>query len=376
MRIHVYILIILSLGCYKKNAEIEAIPIDNIMFKTTLKNHTPGIDYIINKSLEVKKQLIIEAGVEILVEQGCEIHIVEEGFIHSNGRPGQPVVFKNKDNTGRWKGIFIHSKGDNQLQHTEIRGAGSAGDNHAAVEVQPNGNLILSNCKIENNGDASALLITENAQCNIAEGCELFNNNFPIQMDLHAILTIGSGNHIRDNTNNAIKVRNQDGSTLVTKSDLNLQDYGLPYYITSWLIIDRKKLTVDEGVTLLFESNAGITTSGSIDMNTSLMVNGTVNNKVTIGSFRTGLNEEWQGILLSCGNNKIYHVAFNKCNSKFKNVAILNIMGYAYVDCKYCTFNAGNPFCNISLIGKNIVFNADIFTGNTFTNGLLPCLIL
>jgi hypothetical protein len=375
MRFYYYILIILVFGCYKKHQDIEAIPIEDMPFKTTLKNHTPGIDYVINKSLEVKNELIIEEGVEIIIGEGCEIRVTDSGSIHVNGSEKHPIVFKSKDNSGRWKGIIIYSSGDNQMLHAEIEGAGSGGDNHGALEVRPFGNILLKQCKIKDNGDASGILLAENAKC-VMEDCELRNNNFPIQMDLHAVLNSVRGD-MKTNKHNAIKVKNHDGSPLVTKTNLQLNNPGLAYYMTSWLIITNKKLTVNNGVTVLFEANTGIVTNGGLPgMNTGLVVNGTGNSPVTFGSFSEESNRKWAGVNLTAGNNLIQYAKFNSCNSTNKDIAVMNVSGYAVVDCKNSTFYSAKSFCNISLIGKNITFNGDIFTKNTFVNSLLPCVII
>jgi len=252
MKIYCYILIILSFGCYKKNEDIEAIPIEQITFKTTLKNHTPGVDYVINKTIEISKELIIEPGVEIIIEGGCELLIADGGSINAKGTSGSHIIFKRKNGSSRWKGITVFSKSENELDFVEINGAGSQGEDHAALEIKPLGKMHISHSKIDDNGDASALLIAEKSNCRIGESCEFSNNNYPIQMDLFASFTIGSDCDLMHNRNNVIKVMNQDGSPLRTTSDLQLVNYGLPYFFTGWLIIDQKKLTINNGVTLLF----------------------------------------------------------------------------------------------------------------------------
>jgi hypothetical protein len=374
MKLGYITLIFLCLGCYKKHEDIEAIPIRDIQFKTTLKDHTPGVDYIINKTLEVSKELIIEAGVEIVIEEGCGISVRDSGSIHINGSSGHPVVFKAKNNSGRWNGISVSSPLDNQMQHAEISGAGLQGENHAALEIRPSGHLSLSNCKISDNGNASALLLSENADCKI-ESCEFTKNKFPIQMDLYATLQISNGN-FKGNENDMVCVYNQDGSSLFVKRDLNISNPGMPYYFTSSLLLNINKVTINAGVSMLFNRNAGINTVSNNAMNPLLLVNGTSGSPVTMGSFYAGENDLWRGVMLSSGYHKIYNTIFKKAYTGSKNLGTLSLYAYTNIDCKYCTFNADKDFCNISIFGPSVGFNTDIFTRNTFTNALLPCVIL
>jgi hypothetical protein len=377
MRFCYYILIALSLGCYKKNEDIEAIPIEKIVFKTTLKDHTPGVDYIINKTIEVLKDLIIEEGVEIMVSNGSELLVLEGGSLHCNGTASKPIVFRNQDESGSWKGIIISSKEENQLDYTHIKGAGSLGLDHAALEVNANGNITLSNCRIEYNGTASGLLIAEFANCRIGDNCQFNHNDFPIQMDLHATLSIGNNFSCNDNANNGIRIKNRDGSELRTRNNVTFNNYGLPYCVTSSIVLDQKTLTVNPGCSFMFEAGCGFISSNNMsDINASLVLNGGANAKINLGSLHSGDVNLWSGIRLSKGKNKIYHANFAKCNSPNKEFGPLLLTAYAQVDCKYSNFIADKSFCNISLIGKYVSFNGDIGSRNTFSNGLLPCIFL
>ncbi len=374
MRFFFWVCIILTLGCYKKNEELEAIPIEKIVFKTTLKNHTPGVDYIISSSLEISKELIIEEGVEIAISPGCEIKVHDSGVIRAIGSENKPVVIKNRDASGRWKGIIVFSNMDNILKHVEIRSGGSDGNNHAAVEAKPGSRLVLENCKVEDHGESSGVLIARYATCSLVN-CEITKNNYPIQMDLHAVLN-ASGCKMMDNGHQAIKIQNQDGSMLMTEMNLTLNHPGLPYYFPSWLIINRNKLTVNSGVTLLFEAGTGISSSNAQpDMYGGLLVNGTAGSPVTFGSVSTEENNKWAGINLTAGYNKIQYGIFNACNSNNFERAVLNVSNYASLDCKNSTFKSPKPYCNISLIGTKVVFNADIGSKNTFANGIKPCVL-
>jgi hypothetical protein len=376
MKIYYGILIALLLGCYKKNDDVEALPVKDITFRTTLKNHTPGIDYIIDKSILVSKELIIEEGVEIMISDGCEINISGEGSIHANGSSGKNIILKSRNASGRWKGITVSSSGDNVFAHTDITGAGSAGNNHGGLEIKTGGNISLTDCRIMDNGDASALLINKGADCRISGNCELSNSNFPVQIDLHASLILPGTCKFNNNTHNVICVKNQDGAPLRTSEKLSLSQILLPYFFSSDLMIYQYQASVNAGVTLLFENNSGIrTTGGRNDKQAALTINGTSGQPVILGSMYSG-QALWSGVNLSNGNSRIFYTTFRKTNSNIKTNAILNIAGSAQVECRYASFYADKGFCNISLIGQDIACNTDIVSRNTFANSLLPCIIL
>lgn len=372
MKFWIAILIPFSLGCYKKNSEIEAIGVQDIRFKTTLKNHTPGADYIINKTLEVSKELIIEEGVEIIFEEACGISIRDSGIIKINGSSQNPVKLRNKNESGRWKGIHISSPLDNQFKHVEINGAGLLGDNNAAVEISSTGQLTMEACKISDNGNASAVLIAENAICSL-NSCVLSGNYFPIQMDLYAKVQLAKC--IFDgNQYNMIKVRNQDGNSLVAYRMLNIKNYGLPYFYTSSLLVSEYMVSIDAGTTLLFDRGQGINTISSKINALMLQVNGSSTKPVFFGSFHSGPNDRWRGITLTGGMHKFHYATFDYAYTGNKNIGTLSNYGYANIDCKYNTFFAVEDACNISIFGKYVVYNADIITNNTYKNSKKPCI--
>jgi hypothetical protein len=372
VKLSIFILILLCLGCYKKDSEIEAIPIDDIRFNTILKNHTPGIDYIIHKNLEVTKELIIEEGVEIIVEDGCELKISETGVLHINGSSSQPVKIKNKSKTGRWKGISIASKDESSIKFTEISGSGQLGENHAAIEVLASGKLSISNTKILDNGDASGILLTENATCTL-NSTEIRGNKYPIQKELFA--TFQHNNcKFEGNQFDVICIRNQDGSNLLAKRSLKISQLGLPYFFTSTLLLSEYLVTIDAGVNLLFNSGCGIRTVNTGYNYQLLQVNGNSTQSVTLGSLKSGQNDLWSGVMLYNGTAKIHYAVFEKAFLGNKNIGTLSLFGSATIDCRNCTFYADKDQCNISVFGSSVTYNPDISIRNTFKNSKNPCI--
>jgi hypothetical protein len=372
VKLSIFILILLCLGCYKKDSEIEAIPIDDIRFNTVLKNHTPGIDYIINKNLEVSKELIIEEGVEIIVEEGCELKINESGVIHILGSSSKPVKIRNKSKSGKWKGISIASNIESSIGHTEISGSGQMGENHAAIEIISSGKLSISNSRILDNGDASGILLTENATC-ILNSTELRGNKFPLQMDLFAKFQQVNCK-FEGNQFDVICIRNQDGSNLLAKRSLKISQLGLPYFFTSTLLLSEYLVTIDAGVTLLFNRGCGIKTVNSPYKYQLLQVNGNSTQSVTLGSLKSGQNDLWSGVMLYNGTAKIHYAVFEKAFLGNKNIGTLSLFGNAGIDCRNCTFNADKDQCNISLFGSFVSYNSDIYLRNIFKNSIYPCI--
>lgn len=370
MKFWMPILILLCFGCYKKNSEIEAIPIEDIRFKTVLKNHTPGADYIISKNLEVSKELIIEEGVEIIIEDGCELKISESGVLQILGSSSKKVKLRNKNNSGRWKGISIASALESTIAHAEISGAGQQGDYHAAIEILSSGKISISNSQILDNGDASAILLTENAICSL-NSTELRGNKYPLQMDLFANFQ-HSNCKFEGNQFDVICVRNQNGNSLMANRTLKINRSGLPYFFTSSLLLGEKLVTIDAGVTLLFNNGCGISTVTYTYLYQLLQVNGKADQPVVFGSLNQ--NELWSGVKLYNGTHKIYHTVFEKASVGSKKIGTLSLFGNAAIDCRNCTFYGEVNQCNISFFGPNVSFNPDIILRNTFKNSISPCI--
>lgn len=371
MKFWMFILILLSLGCYKKDSEIEAIPIDDIRFNTVLKNHTPGIDYIINKNLEVSKELIIEEGVEIIVDEGCELKINESGVIHVMGSSSQPVKIKNKSKIGRWKGISIASKDESSIKFAEISGSGQLGENHAAIEVLASGKLSISNTKILDNGDASGVLLTENTTCNL-NSTEIKGNKYPIQKELYA--TFQHNNcKFEGNQFDVVCIRNQDGSNLLAKRNLRISQLSLPYFFTSSLLLSEYLVTIDAGAKLLFNRGCGIRTVNPTYKYLLLQVNGNSANPVVFSSLKSGQTDLWSGVMFYNGTAKIQYAVFEKAYVGNKNIGTLSLFAFAAIDCRYCTFYADTDQCNIAVFNNTVVYNADINIRNTFKNSKYLC---
>lgn len=372
MKFWVFTLILLSLGCYRKNSEIEAIPIEDIRYKTILKNHTPGVDYIISKSLVVSKELIIEEGVEIIVEDGCELKVNESGVLQIKGSSDKPVKIRNKNKSGRWKGISISSTHESSITHAEISGAGHLGENHAAIEVLYSGKLSISDSRVFNNGDASAMLLTEGSIC-CMNSIEMKGNKYPLQMDLFANLQ-QKNCKFNGNQYDVICIRNRNGSDLLANKKLKINNAGLPYFFTSTLLLSEYLMTIEAGVSLLFNSGCGIKTVSYTFQGQLLQVNGSSSNPVTFSSLKSDQNELWNGVILYNGTFKIHYAVFEKARVSSKNIGTLSLYGKAVIECKNCTFYADNDQCNISLFGTYVRYNFDITSRNTFKNSKIPCL--
>lgn len=366
-RVYTTILLLCLYACYKKDSVSEAIPLKDLPFKTTLKNHTPGADYLVSGTLEVNNSLTIEEGVEIVLEPGSEIIVGAKGSINATGSKANPVKFRCTDGNSRWGCIRIQSALDNMMANVIVSGAGGLGNNHGAVEVMQGAKLGLFACTIEGNGDASGVMQCETSICSIDGDCKIHNNAFPVQMDFHATLNVQSANGLKGNKQDMIRVINQDGSALTTHAKVQLSNCGLPYYITSGITVG-SPLVINNGVSLVFEGRSGIVVpSGS--MNGSFIVNGTPDQQVSFSSFTN--ESRWSGIQLEGGSSRITNARLQACYLDSTGKAILTIRGMATAECRYCTFYAQKSCCNISLEGKYIKYNGDIVTRNTFTNGTI-----
>jgi Right handed beta helix region len=112
--------------------------------------------------------LIIEAGTEVRLAPGVSFFV--GGTLYGIGAPGRPVRFVGSE-PQRWEGLFGRPGGSIALVHTDISGGGAGG----TVIASDDGNLVLQNDQIHNNGGHIAV---NNSRLEIRDS-EISGNDMP-----------------------------------------------------------------------------------------------------------------------------------------------------------------------------------------------------
>lgn len=140
---------------YTKDAgQAQVIDESSINSDMLLSNRVSGIDYIIDKNLDVNAQLTIEPGVTILFTDGAGITVNEQGSINAIGNSSNKILFTSQNSKrGSWKGITILSNSSrNALSHCKIEyGGGGNTTESANLAIGTGTNTAkaeISNCEI------------------------------------------------------------------------------------------------------------------------------------------------------------------------------------------------------------------------------------
>ncbi|MEM6842721.1 MAG: IPT/TIG domain-containing protein [Bacteroidota bacterium] len=192
---------------------------------------------------------------------------VTTGALNATGTAEEPIVFRGiNEGSGTWLGIgFNSSSPNNKLIYCEISGGGSSkfynGGNFAAnVTLQCESKVTIQNSTISESGGYGIYLLDEDAQLDQFTENTLTNNelspvwlHFPQvdQLDAASVYAEGNGQMYID-------VEGDD----VVDADLTVKKLEVPYRMgPDGLGLKTrvgKVLTIEPGVTMEFETSAGI----------------------------------------------------------------------------------------------------------------------
>ncbi len=366
-------LILSMTSCSKVFVKDESLPLGSAETKTILRNHTFGADYTIGPGgLSIIAECIIEPGVEIRIAAGAFIQVSGDGFISAIGNEDEKIRLICSNPEANWGGIQFHGTAPSILEHVEIDHAGAAGWDRAAVEVFEHADLEIANTHISGSGNASALMLQRNTNLIIGPGAVFTENRVPIQMELHAQIQWVGENTLSGNTEDVIRVRNFDGSPLLTESDLAMNKQPLPYSMSAGLVISEHILTLLPGTQLLFVDNAGITGTGNpADHNARLLIQGTEALPVIINESLPG--QGWKGIYMSNGSADIQHADVMNVLQSDSTRGSITIGGQASAQVRSNHIINSSSSCSIVLLGAQAVLNPDVAQCNIFINSSGYC---
>lgn len=119
----------------------------------TFANH--GIPYFFDRWVDVRKKMVVDAGVTLLMAEQTWLTISEDGMLQVNGTADNPVHIRSiVDEPGAWKGIVCEShkttQGGNYIHHAVISGCGY--EESACVETKWDGTINLENVSLNGSG--------------------------------------------------------------------------------------------------------------------------------------------------------------------------------------------------------------------------------
>ncbi len=212
-------------------------------------------------TLLTRATLFIERGVTVVFAAGTGIDVQSGAQFFADGGPGADAILLTTDNAapapGQWFGVHFRPASSGILTNVTIDYAGATflGSAGVSVDTSPvtldriavrrsagNGVELLSHACVT----MTNVAMTDNAGYGLT-----IENNLMCDPGVDAVAAYvgnGGGNRIR-----------LAGAQLVPNGDAYLHDYGIPYSVTSHILIEfGAKLTVDPNVTLEFGDGRGV----------------------------------------------------------------------------------------------------------------------
>jgi len=293
--------------------------LDNNFFSQdrVLKNTSAPVDYIISSVMDISDATItIEPGVVIEFKANAGIGVYDNGALKAQGTAGEPIIFRGEQQVrGFWRGIHIESNSlDNVLSHIKISDAGSNYVyccNEVATVFLKGGSLTYNHVELSNGGSVGFRVTGDNATLR-----EVSNNTFtnhtkyPVSGIIEKIAQIvETTSDFSGNLENYIFIENSD-----VKNDISLKKGNVPYLIETGVIDVTRKLTIDAGVQIFMEEDAGI---GVFDEG-ALTIDGTSTEPVVMKGIQN-VQGYWRGIHIESNSidNKLTHAIISNAGSNY-----------------------------------------------------------
>ncbi len=263
------------------------------------------VDYVIECETSISANVTVEPGTVIEFSENGAIVVEDNGTFKAIGNSTSPIIFRGTmSGQGTWRGIHIESTSlNNILDFCQIENAGNEKwfgfSEPSAVGVT--GKCKISNCEISENRGVGVYLDHDAEE----DALEDFDNNtisdntaFPVSVNVYNINALKGNNTYLGNGEEMLRVT----ADLLFDIDVTFHTNSIPYYVVadgnsnrairvSNDIYGPASLTIQEGVTIIFEENSGINVAG----NGNLQILGTPTNMVQLKG-EQDLSNYWKGI--------------------------------------------------------------------------------
>ena len=199
----------------------------------------------------------VDEGNEFVFNGDYKLRI--DGQLHTNGTAANPVIFTSSSQTeGSWEGLdFNVVDGNCLMNYCEIRYAGSSGK---AVEItSSDDDITFDHCLINSSGSRG---IDFDSYSSPTITNTVFSNNtsYSIAGNAPVVIENINSNTFTGNTLDAVLLDSGEFSTSTIYRNSDLE-----YHVGSMIsVADNETLTIEPGVAMKFNSQAGMTVYGSI----------------------------------------------------------------------------------------------------------------
>lgn len=297
-----------------------------ISSNTTWKNHSSGVDYLIDGYFFVggNALLTIEPGVTIMFT-GVDGAIVvgENAGLRMVGTADKPIILTgptNNQNPGAWSRVEVTSnRNDNQFEYVYFVNGGSY--NYEVLGLS--GKLSMKHCVIDNAAGDGVSLFWDGTFTEFENNTIKRVGGYPVVLPAHRrVNCLGSGNTYMNNIHNMIRI-DEDWAPLENVT-VTYSNQGIPYYLPDGAHYGHNAtVKVNPGVDFV----VGYDKYVRADEDVLYQVNGTASQPVSFSGYDNE-NGYWNGIEIATtrqtngGSNLSYCNIMNAGKSFQKGVLV------------------------------------------------------
>ncbi|WP_207433526.1 PKD domain-containing protein [Sabulibacter ruber] len=357
----------------------SAMVLQDIDVKTVLENRIadPNLpDYLVNDDIGVNAELTVKPGVVIAFAEDVSMSVNGNGgVLIAKGEATNKIKFTGKTaQKGYWTGIMFYSNSSlNEFSHAEVVYGGSEdlmSDARANIVVTEDARLTIKNTTISQSGGHGLYLAEGSILVGFANNTLSHNAEAPLKLAANNVPVLDAASvFTSSNARNVIEVMRSsvEGNNEVVWPAFN---DNTPYRFLGFI-----------GVHAGWRLTPGITIEVAEDQQFDigdgyLHAVGTPEKKITF----TGVSKttgSWNGIMIytRSASNRMEHVQISYAGgadiiSGVKTSVVVSHGGSLTMKNSVISHSGGY---GVYLNGRDVTFNADMETANTFTsNALAP----
>ena len=278
-------------------------------------------DYIIVGDVAINVELKIDPGVRVEAEEDMEIVIEESAHVVASGSDQKNIILTTANQAAGqyWKGIRINSSdARNSLSYTVVEyaansnfsiGPFSSQNRSAAIAVDDDAVLSLTNCKIQNNASYGVFVRGEINDFQANEFTD--NDGAGIASHVRNAGAIDEASTFSGNSFNGVEIT---GGTIALPTEWSRLSSDAFYKITEDISVEAH-LTVHEGTLLHFDEDVEIVVdegASGTSHDGIIEVKGSASNPVLFTSSNHAGGQHWKGLRVNTSDlrNSLDHAIF------------------------------------------------------------------
>ncbi len=363
----------------KETSGAQAMEMSTINTDMVLEDRVNGVDYIISNNVQVNANLTIKPGVTVMFKNGAGIQVNQSGSLTAIGASGNLILFTSESGKrSAWSGIvMLSNSAKNIVSYCKVEHGGAAGKygmgNILVGAENTEAQLEITNCEITASG-TDGIVIAEGSRLNGFSGNKIHTNTgFPVSMHIADAEMMNELNQFVNNGKEFIKVKG-NGNSAITKV-IGLKKLNESFLITG-TIVAGNTFSIAAGSHIYMDNDAEIIIDGVAGRG-SFNAIGSANSPISIAAIYNGTGI-WNNIRFrssDSNNNRIEYCTISGGGATGNSMAegMISVVndqnGSSNIIIRNSTI-INSAALGIYIESANSEYNADIISGNTFSNNV------